>query len=238
MRSLVLTCIASCWAGCGADDGLYFTFDDRRVLCAARLDDDDASLDWARLQRRIENARINDWVLGLYTHSPGKSVQIETLERVFSMIEQAGLRFVTYADLAPEDSPYAGVTVGFDDSFVEAWFASRELFDRYDAKVTFFLTRYAMYSPEQRAMIHTLAEDGHGIEAHGVLHLDLVEYAKEHGVEATLRDEVLPSFEVLAADGFTPQTFSYPFGARSPELDEAILAHVPYVRTTAGPCPN
>lgn len=238
LRGLVLASVASCWTGCGAEDALYFTFDDRRVLCAASLDDYKKSLNWERLQQRLENARTNNWVLGLYTHSPGENIRVETLERVFQMIEQADLPFVTYADLDPEDTPYGGVTVGFDDASVETWFASRALFDKYNAKVTFFLTRYATYSPEQRAMIHTLAEEGHAIEAHGVQHRDVVKYAEEHGIDAMLRDEVLPSLEVLAADGFTPRTFAYPFGAHSAEIDEAILAHVPYVRTTAGPCPN
>lgn len=238
LRGLVLTCVASCWIGCGADDALYFTFDDRRVLCAAGLDDNHDPVNWPALQRRLENAHRNRWVLGLYMHSPGQSIRIQTLERLFSMIQQAGLRFVTYAELDPEDPPYGGVTVGFDDDSVDTWFASRELFDRYDAKVTFFLTLYAKYGPEHRSMIHALAADGHGIEAHGVEHRDVVEYAAEHGMDAMLRDEVLPSLDVLTGDGFTPRVFAYPGGAHSPEIDEAILAHVPYVRTTAGPCPN
>jgi len=55
-----------------------------------------------------------------------------------------------------------------------------------------------------------------------------------------------PSCEVLRADGFELSAFAYPFGARTGELDRALLAEVPILRSVsfsytgviASPCPR
>ncbi len=98
------------------------------------------------------------------------------------------------------------------------------------------MTYYATFTAEGRQKLHELANDGHAIEAHGINHLDAVAYAAEHGAEAYVTDEVLPSLQVLRDDGFAPTSFAYPGGARSDETDAAIAPHVRYLRTTPGPC--
>lgn len=234
LRAVVVCALVA--VGCNARDDLFFTFDDRQVLCGLSLDDYKSDVDWGGLEYEISVAVEASWVLNRYAHEPGATVRIDTLERAFSMFAHAGLRFVTYADLDPLDPPYAGVAFAFDDAAIDAWFETRPLFDRYGAKVTFFVTRYADFSPEQRAKLHALAADGHAIEAHGVHHLDAAVYAAEHGAAAYLDDEVLPSLQILRDDGFTPSSFAYPFGARTEETDRAIAPHVRYLRTTPGPC--
>ncbi len=230
--------VAALCAGCGDNikDDLYFTFDHRQLLCGAPIDDYINELDWDRLQQRIDIAVEQRWVLNLYAHTPGESIRVETLDRAFAMFERAGLRFTTYRDLDPNDAPYAGVAFAFDDNAIDAWFDTRALLDRYSASVTFFVTYYSSFSFEQRAKLHALAEDGHAIEAHSVNHFDAVDYSAKHGVAAYVQDEVLPSFQVLRDDGFTPESFAYPGGARSDETDRAIEPYVRYLRTTPGPC--
>lgn len=225
-------------AGCGDNisDDLYFTFDDRQLLCGAPLDDYINPVDWDRLQERIDTAVDQRWVLNIYAHTPGVSIRMDTLERAFAMFDAAGLRFTTYRDLDPNDAPYAGVVFAFDDDAVDAWFDTRALLARYQARVTLFVTYYHSFTAEQRAKLHQLADEGNDVEAHSVNHLSAVDYTAEHGAEAYVTDEVLPSFQILRDDGFAPESFAYPGGARSAETDRALEPYVRWLRTTPGPC--
>jgi len=98
------------------------------------------------------------------------------------------------------------------------------------------VTRYATFSTETKQQLRILADEGHDLQARGVNHLSAVEYATEHGAAAYVTDEVLPSLEVLRADGYPADSFAYPGGARTDATDRAIEPHVRFLRTTPGPC--
>jgi hypothetical protein len=89
----------------------------------------------------------------------------------------------------------------------------------------------------EHAQLAELAAAGHGIEAHGVHHLDGVVYAREHGAAAYVADEVLPSIQVLEAAGYPVTSFAFPSGTSSRELEALSLAHVARVRVGPGTCP-
>ena len=140
-----------------------------------------------------------------------------------------------YADFAAGGTAGPGLALSFDDTSVAAWVATRPLFDQYGAKVTFFVSRFAAMNEADRAGLHTLAGDGHDIEAHSVLHLRAPEYVETSGVRAYLDDEAQPSIDLLTADGFPVVAYAYPFGARTAQLDRALLARVAVVRSVAFP---
>ncbi len=217
-------------------DDFYFTYDDRQLLCGMPIDDYLVPTDWDYLQARIDDAVAHDWVLNIYAHSPGVTISVQTLERALSMFDAARLPYLTYADLDPEAPPRAGVVFAFDDDGVESWTSVRPLLDRHRATVTLFVTRYDLFTPDQRSQLHKLENDGHVVEAHSMRHLEAAVYAAEHGAQAYLDDEVLPGFAALRADGFTPESFAYPYGSRTPETDALIAPHVRYLRTTPGSC--
>lgn len=116
-------------------------------------------------------------------------------------------------------------------------------FQQYSARVTFFISRYYRLSDEQRALVRQLAADGHDIAAHSVDHLRAPLFVEEHGLAAYLEREALPSINVLRNEGFEVTSYAYPFGARTSELDDALLEHVPILRSVAwtasvpDPCP-
>ena len=135
----------------------------------------------------------------------------------------------------------------FDDAHIDEWHGQRALFADYGARVTFFVTRIHRLSTRRIDMLHELYADGHAIESHGLNHLHGPDYVEEFGLRAYVDNEVLPSLEVLRQQGFDPTTFAYPFGARTSELDHAILDHVALVRSiswtirtplVADPCPE
>ena len=119
--------------------------------------------------------------------------------------------------------------------------------DRYQVKVTFFVTRYHLMSRERRATLAALAGRGHDVEAHGVNHLRGPEVVDQRGLASYLADEVVPSLTALRRDGFPARVFAYPHGARTSAIDAAVLAHVDLVRSVSfardgllvtDPCPE
>ncbi len=231
----IFVTVAAC-TDAPVDDDFFFSFDDRQVLCGFPIDDYLIPTDWDRLQQRIDTAVEQKWIVNVYAHSPGVTIQVATLERALSMFVAAGLPFVTYPDLDPTAEPYAGVAFQFDDDGIDSWTEVRPLLDRYAARITLFVTRFDQMSADQRAQLHVLADDGHAVEAHSVSHVEAARYAAELGAQAYLDDEVLPSLAALRADGFTPESFAYPYGSHTPETDALIAPHVRFLRTTPGGC--
>ncbi len=225
-------------------DEIFTTRDGRKVFCAAGLDSK-LDNDLASITRGLERARDRGEVIELYAHIPGVTLSWEKLEAVLAKVAELELTWVTYPELGAS-LPRGGVAISFDDAAIEAWTEARPLFQRHGARVTFFVTRYDLWSSEQRALLHQLADDGHAIEAHARRHQNGPAYVTEYGLAAYVNEEVVPSLEVLRADGFQPTTFAYPFGARTGEMDRAVLEHFDRVRSISysstglisDPCPE
>lgn len=233
MSVLLLAALGAC------DTDVFTTFDDRRLVCAAKLDDFEEDVDWDDVQSWIDTAVENRWVMNAYAHAPGRTISYPTLERALDMFRDAGLVPTTYRDFDPTAEPYAGVILSFDDDEIDEWTEAAPLFDAYDMHVTFFLTRYATYPDDWKAKVRALADAGHAIENHSTTHANAKDYAEAHGIKAYVQDEVLAAFDALHADGYPSESFAYPGGVRTDALDAAILPHVKYLRTIdGGPCSN
>ena len=234
--------------GCRADlgdlDGVFYNGDGRVVHCAVDLDRSTGN-SWASIDTALDRAAERNEVVELYAHRPGLTVPLVTIEHVLAGARDRNLAFVTYADFAGGGGTGPGLALSFDDSGVSYWIEARPLFQRYAARVTFFVSRYAKMSDDEHGLIRELASDGHDIEAHSVLHLRAPSYVEDHGLRAYLDDEALPSIEVLHDDGYPVAAYAYPFGARTDELDHALGKHVAILRSVAfavggasDPCPR
>ncbi|MEO7096388.1 MAG: polysaccharide deacetylase family protein [Polyangiales bacterium] len=232
--ALVAMFVGACAAP--PDDSYFFTYDDRQLLCGLPLDDYLVPERWDRLLEHIDTAAREGWVLNVYAHAPGISINIPTLERALSMIDGAGLPYLTYRDLDPDAEPRPGVVFSFDDNGVDSWLSVRSLLHRHAVRATLFVSNFHELDAKQRAALHVLEDDGHEIESHTVHHLEAALYAGEHGAQAWLDDEVLPEIEMLRADGFSPESFAYPYGSRTAETDAVLAPHVRWIRTTPGTC--
>ena len=151
---------------------------------------------------------------------------------------------MTYRDFAEGTFVQPGIALSFDDASVHLWFEIRDLFLAYDARVTFFISRYGAI-PLYHDAVRELANDGHDIAAHSVAHLRAPSYVEEHGLQAYLDDEATPSIQILRDAGYEVTSFAYPFGARTDELDDALLEHVSILRSVSfslegapDPCPH
>lgn len=238
-------------AGCRSSlddvDAIFFDGDERKVHCAMNLDKATGSESSnANVFAGLDRARDTGEIIELFAHRPGVTVDWDDLEAVIAGAEARQLRFVSYAEML-DGATGPGIALSFDDAGITSWYQGREMFQRHGARATFFVTRYAAWNDEWRQMLRDLASDGHSVEPHGRFHFDAPQYVEEHGVQAFLDDEVLPSIESLREDGYTPTTYAYPFGARTPETDRAILRYLPRLRSltysfdgpgVSQPCPR
>ncbi|HET7503981.1 MAG TPA: polysaccharide deacetylase family protein [Kofleriaceae bacterium] len=223
---------------------MFYDGDHRLVHCGVDLDSE-AGNDLPSVASGLDRARDRGEIVELYAHHPGASVPVDRIEYVLAGAAERGLAFVTYSDFAHGTEVAPGLALSFDDTFVDAWVGLRSMFQRYHARVTFFVSRYRMLSDDAHAGLKLLAADGHDIAAHSVRHLRAPDYVENHGIDAYLHDELDPSIQALRDDGYEVTSFAYPYGARTGELDRAIAKRVPVIRSVAfsytgveSPCPR
>jgi peptidoglycan/xylan/chitin deacetylase (PgdA/CDA1 family) len=237
--------LAACQHDTADTPSAFYDWDSRAVHCAINLDTY-ARNDLASVEAGLDRARERGEVIELYAHDPGRTVEWDALEAVLAAIDERDLPYFTYAELARGVSPSAGVALSFDDAYIDHWLYGADLYEKYGARLTFFIAYFDQLTPDQRAALHELASRGHAIEPHSVKHLRAPVYVEHNGLAAYIDNEVLPSIEVLRAEGFDVTTYAYPYGARTGEIDRAVLRHLPLVRSVSftwtsiatDPCPH
>lgn len=243
LRTLSLLVVAACHYDVGQADRAFYNWDERKVHCAIDIDSY-ARISTASIETGLDRAQERGEVLELYTHNPGTTITWDAVEAVLAGAQARGLAYVTYADMVEGKRPSGGgLALSFDDLYLNSWLAGRDLFKRYDARLTFFI---AHWTASARDGIRSLAADGHDIEAHSVNHLRGPVVVEERGLEAYISEEVVPSIQVLRDEGYGAQVFAYPYGARTNETDRAILEHVSLLRSVTftwdspaiDPCPD
>ena len=204
---------------------------DPQVLCSEALDGAGVDPTYWRLDDQLAHATGVKLFLG---YVPGVQLKISTLERVLSEARDYRLPVIRYDQIADTHEP--AIAIAIDDNAIDDWYALRPLLAEYNAHLTFFVSRWYLQGPQQLDELMQLAADGNELEPHTVNHLQPLDYVAAHGLDAWLADEVDPSIQVMRDHGFEPKFFAYPFGARSDELDAAVLSRVQAVRATGSHC--
>jgi Polysaccharide deacetylase len=206
----------------------FFSRSGVRVQCSKGVDRDH---EWKHdaLVASLETARDRGVVLHTFGHAPKLDLDEYLVD--FDWAAQNGVPLVTFTELA---AGHAGPGWAFtvDDDEVDTWYSWRERLRAHHARLTFFVSRYEGLTEQQKQELHELASEGHDIEAHGKAHENAVDYVAAHGLDAYLRDEVLPSKDALVNDGFSVVAFAYPFGAHTASIDDVLLRDFKLVRTT------
>ncbi len=235
--------IGACHYDLGEVDSIFYAGGARPVHCAVDMDtrarNSNASIDAG-----LDRAHDRDEIIEIYAHKPGVTVAVDAIDHLVTGARDRGLPFYTYADFAAGGVSGPGLALSFDDASVDLWTQIRPILSASGARVTFFVSRFAEMTPDERAQLHVLADDGHAIEAHTVHHLHAPDYVEHYGLEDYMANEAQPSIDALRADGYDVQAFAYPFGQRTGELDRALLAQVPVLRSISyawepieSPCP-
>jgi Polysaccharide deacetylase len=236
VAALAICCALA--SGCRDEHWLTYPWDDRKIICSDSVDDLTQEAPWYLVADEMDLAQRTNSVLTLHAHTPGDSISVAGIEHLLAMAEEYHLAFLTYRELDPGAPPRAGLALAFDDNGIDAWFSVRDLLLAHHAHVTFFVTRWYSRTDGERAELRTLFDDGNDVEPHTTNHLHAPAYVRNHGLDAYITDELLPSIDGLTEAGYPPpNTFAYPFGETTDEINDAVLAIVPRVRVSPGSCP-
>ena len=124
-----------------------------------------------------------------------------------------------------------GVAITFDDAHIDEWCSILDLLDRYDAKVTFFVTHWDKLDSEQIRKLKVLQNAGHEIACHGLRHKSVKDYDNSiSGLHKYLDEEVIPAIKIMKDNGFTPLNFAYSRGERTLQSDLPLLQYFHYLR--------
>jgi hypothetical protein len=118
--------------------------------------------------------------------------------------KQDVLRWLIFEDAA-------GILLAFDDDYQSVWEQYFDLFDRYGARVTFFVRGdFSSFCLEAQSR-------GHDIGYHTIHHLNLLKVSRELFFE-----ETLSAVDTFRREGVPLRSFAYPFGLSEPWMREAL----------------
>lgn len=152
-----------------------------------------------------------------------------------SRTDYTRLIIIPTALYVPYDDPptQGGIALTFDDFDIASWYGARHIFNRYDAKVTFFMSYPDLLQGEEDgAMMRTLVNDGHELAAHGYQH-DSVNQVES--MDIYFEEAIYPHTQSVIATGYKkPISFAYPYGAFTEESDIRLLEYYRFLRRYGG----
>ncbi len=118
-----------------------------------------------------------------------------------------------------------GIALTFDDDRIDNWYKFLPFFDSTGIKATFYISKYHLFTPDQKNKLLILKNHGHEIAYHTTNHINMVEYIVRynHTLNELISNEIESDLKKMEKDGFYPTTFAYPYGAHTGELDQLLL---------------
>jgi hypothetical protein len=104
-----------------------------------------------------------------------------------------------------------GLLLAFDDNYQDAWEGHLDLFDRYGAKVTFFI------QGDLCSFCFTALSRGHDVGYHTRHHLNLTKVSRE-----VFFTETLSAIDTFRNAGIPLHAFAYPYGLWEPWMHEEL----------------
>jgi peptidoglycan/xylan/chitin deacetylase (PgdA/CDA1 family) len=109
-----------------------------------------------------------------------------------------------------------GLLLSFDDDYTASWERHFDLFEKYNAKVTFFI--YGSQTPPAGSFCAKALNRGHDVGYHSLSHADLRKMSRVEMYREAV--EPLKSFRDA---GLLLSSFAYPFGFYEPWMHEVLL---------------
>ena len=203
-------------------------------LCSISVDHAGTDPTWFKIIEQAIHTREDHQVMLFHGHVPGEVLQISTITNLFDIAAAEHLPILRYDEIA--SARLGGLALAIDDNAIDDWYALRPLLAKYNAHITFFVSRWDQQPQPQIDELMQLAADGNELEPHTVNHLHTIDYIRDHGLDAWLADEVDPSIDIMRQHGFTPAFFAYPFGERTDATDESLLERVGTIRSSGHYC--
>ncbi|WP_439558938.1 polysaccharide deacetylase family protein [Dyadobacter sp.] len=118
-----------------------------------------------------------------------------------------------------------GIAISFDDHFINEWYHLRPLFQKYNAKVTFFITCPDSLSADEITKLRQLEKDGHEIGFHGTIHGRSTQLIEAEGPMGYYQTEIKPGMGYMSAAGFKPTSYAHPGGNHNKQVDSVLFAN-------------
>lgn len=127
---------------------------------------------------------------------------------------------------SPAGKPGAGgIAISFDDHFIREWYELRPLFQKYNAKATFYITCPDSLGAKEVAMLKQLEQEGHEIGFHGTVHSKSTELMAAGGPKGYTETELTPGLRHMHAAGFEPTSYAHPGGNHNARVDSTLSAY-------------
>jgi peptidoglycan/xylan/chitin deacetylase (PgdA/CDA1 family) len=131
---------------------------------------------------------------------------------------------VTGCGKSVNDHGKSGIAISFDDHFIDEWYALRPLFQKYQARVTFFITCSDSLSGEEISKLKQLEKDGHEIGFHSTNHGKSTELIGAYGPAKYAEMELEPGLKYMKNAGFSPLSYAHPGGNHNDQVDSVLFA--------------
>ena len=132
--------------------------------------------------------------------------------------------YVIYSINIREKEKNPGIVLSFDDYFPDAWENYFDLFDKYNVKVTFFVTKDSVTQFMLNAQ-----KRGYEIGYHTISHPSLPALTKEQFYK-----ETISCIDVFRQNGIKLTSFAYTFGNYEEWMHEELLKYYKIVRGFGG----
>jgi len=117
-----------------------------------------------------------------------------------------------------------GLLLAHDDDYLEVWEQHFDLFEKYNARVTFFIQ--GEWDPETTgAFCEAALARGHSIGFHTINHLDLRRVSEE-----VFYAEAVEPVKIYWENNIPVNSFAYPFGFSEPWMHEILLEYYDVLR--------
>lgn len=130
---------------------------------------------------------------------------------------------VAFLSSAADSAPKRGrLCLTFDDCHWNGWVAAMPIFEKYNAKASFF--PHSALSAGALKCMKKLHDAGHTVGPHTVHHRMATDYVKKNGFEAFWNDEVAPQMKAYASVGIVPEALAFPNNASNPEINAQLVS--------------
>ena len=129
-----------------------------------------------------------------------------------------------------------GVSIGFDDNYVDNWIEYLPMLDSAGVRATFYISRFNRLTDAQKAKLHVIENHGHEIAFHSTNHHNMMDYVykHKHTIEEWIKYEIEDGLKLMNYDGFYPKTYAYPAGAHNGIADKILQRYFKSVRALNG----
>jgi len=113
------------------------------------------------------------------------------------------------------------VMLSFDDQYIDSWYAHMDLYEKYNARLCFYVTRPAELNEDDFEKLRELQAAGHMIGSHGMHHQHVASFETPTDYYHL---EVLPAIRLFAKHGIDITSYAYPFGKGRADVDSLLIS--------------